>query len=93
MNRISILNQLYNEDLAFWKEILDKYFISSHRVIVRGMPSIKKQEELADEEKKRIEERKISLREIGLKTKAFELLTAKIECEVPVLINISEPNT
>lgn len=48
------------------------------------MPSIKKREQLADEEKKRVQERKESFGEDGLKKKAVELLNAKIECEVCV---------
>lgn len=66
----------------FWKDILEKYFINGPRVVVRGIPSIKKQEELAAEEKKRIQDRKEAMGEDGLKQKAFELLNAKKECEV-----------
>jgi Zn-dependent M16 (insulinase) family peptidase len=82
LNKIKILNQLHEKQLIFWKEILEKYFIKSHKVIVRGMPSIKKQEELAAEEKERVQERKRTLGEEGLKKKAVELLNAKVECEV-----------
>lgn len=70
---------------------MEKYFIKSHKVIVRGIPSIKKQEELAAEEKKRVQERKRTLGEEGLKKKAVELLNAKVECEVKLnwcLINL-----
>lgn len=45
---------------------------------------MEKQEQLADEEKKRVQERKELLEEEGLKKKAVELLNAKIECEVYV---------
>lgn len=82
LNRINILKQLYNENLTFWKGILKKYFINGHRVVVKGMPSIKKQEELAAEEKERVQKRKNILGEDGLKKKAIELLNAKVECEV-----------
>lgn len=76
---------MYKKDIAFWKEILEKYFVKSHRIIVRGTPSIKKQEDLAAEEKERIQSRKETLGEEGLKKKALELLNAKIDCEVNIL--------
>lgn len=78
---------MHNEEIKFWTGILEKYFINSHRVIFRGMPSIKKQEELAAEEKKRVQNRKDTLGEDGLKKKAIELLQAKQECEVNYIIN------
>lgn len=85
MNKIKILEQLNKEELSFWKGILDKYLIKSHKVIIRGIPSIKKQEELAAEEKERVQERKRTLGEEGLKKKAVELLNAKVECEVKMI--------
>jgi len=84
LNKINILKQLNNEGITFWKGILEKYFINSNRVIVRGIPSIKKQEELANEEKERVQERRKTLGEEGLKKKAVELLNAKVECEVRI---------
>jgi len=82
LNKMSILKQLHNEEIMFWKGILEKYLINGNRVIVRGIPSIKKQEELANEEKERVQERQKLLGEEGLKKKAVELLNAKVECEV-----------
>jgi len=82
LNKIDILKQLLKEDESFWKEIVKKYLINAHRIIVRGMPSIIKQEELANEENNRVQERKDKLGVEGLKKKAVELLNAKIECEV-----------
>lgn len=87
MNTIDILDQLHKEHITFWKGILEKYFINGHKVIVRGMPSIKKQEELAIEEKARVQERKNTLGDEGLKKKAIELLNAKVECEVKYFNN------
>lgn len=81
-----MLEQLQKEEITYWKEILQKYFINSHKVIVRGMPSIKKQEELAAEEKDRVQERKIKLGDDGLKKKAIELLNAKVESEVNIFL-------
>jgi len=81
---MNVLKQLKNEELTFWKEILKKYLINSNRVIVRGTPSIKKQKELAKEEKERVQERIKTLGEDGLKKKAIELLNAKVECEVRI---------
>lgn len=82
LNRLSILKKLHNEELTFWRGILGKYFINSQKIIVRGIPSIEKQKELADEEEKRIQERIKTLGEEGLKKKAIELLNAKVESEV-----------
>lgn len=90
MNRINILTQLHNEEVLFWKGILQKYIINNHRVIVRGMPSMKKQEELASEEENRVQERKKTWGEVGLKKKAIELLNAKVECEVKIIKYLSE---
>jgi len=81
---MNILKQLENEEITFWKGILKKYLINDNRVIVRGIPSIKKQEELASEEKERVQERQKTLGEDGLKKKAVELLNAKVECEVRI---------
>jgi len=81
---MNILKQLENEEITFWKGILQKYLINNNRVIVRGIPSIKKQEELANEEKERVQERQKILGKDGLKKKAVELLNAKVECEVRI---------
>lgn len=56
------------------------------------MPSIKKQDELAAEEENRVQKRKDALGEEGLKQKAFELLSAKIECEVNIFKYLIESN-
>uniref|UniRef100_A0A2S2PA73 Presequence protease, mitochondrial n=1 Tax=Schizaphis graminum TaxID=13262 RepID=A0A2S2PA73_SCHGA len=96
LNKMSILKQLDNEEIIFWKGILEKYFINGNRVIVRGIPSIKKQEELANEEKERVQERQKTLGEEGLKKKAVELLNAKVECETKppkdLLTSLKIPN-
>lgn len=89
MNKIDVINELYNEDLAFWKKMLDKYLISGHRVIIRGKPSIKKLQILLKEKEDRIQKRRALLGEEGLKRKAVELFKAKLEYEVNVLINIT----
>lgn len=82
LNRINMLKKLHNEDITFWRRILEKYFINGHKVIVRGIPSIEKQKELASEEEERVQERIKILGKEGLKKKAIELLNAKVECEV-----------
>lgn len=87
---INLLEQLHKEEITFWKEMLMTYFINSHKVIVRGMPSIKKQEELAAEEKDRVQKRKDTLGNDGLKKKAMELLNAKVQCEVNTLVYLTE---
>ncbi|XP_025203253.1 uncharacterized protein C05D11.1-like isoform X2 [Melanaphis sacchari] len=97
LNKMSILRQIQEEDIMFWKEILKKYLINGNRVIIRGIPSIKKQEELANEEKERVQERQRTLGEEGLKKKAVELLNAKVECETKppkeLLTSLKIPNS
>lgn len=85
LNKMTMLDELQCKEIIFWKGILEKYFINCNRVIVRGIPSIKKQEELANEEKERVQERCKALGEEGLKIKAVELLNAKVECEVRIV--------
>ncbi|XP_050536252.1 uncharacterized protein C05D11.1-like [Daktulosphaira vitifoliae] len=81
LNRISTLNNLLREDISFWKEILIDYFLNNHKIVVRGVPSIKKKHELANEEIQRVSKRKNDLGDDGLKIKAIELQKAKTECE------------
>ncbi|XP_050536251.1 uncharacterized protein C05D11.1-like [Daktulosphaira vitifoliae] len=81
LNRISTLNNLLREDISFWKEILNDYFLNNHKIVVRGVPSIKKKHELANEEIQRVSKRKNDLGDDGLKIKAIELQKAKTECE------------
>ncbi|XP_050435416.1 uncharacterized protein C05D11.1-like isoform X2 [Adelges cooleyi] len=96
LNRIRLLKQLYKEDILFWIEILETYFIDNKRVVARGSPSNKRRNDLAAEEHNRIAQRKAMLGEEGLKTKAIELLNAKNECErVPpkaLLTSVKIPN-
>jgi len=87
-----ILKELQNKEIMFWKEILKKYFINCNRVIVRGIPSIERQEELANQEKERVQERHTTLGKEGLKEKAVELLNAKVECEVRIIKYLTKLN-
>ncbi|XP_050535492.1 uncharacterized protein C05D11.1-like isoform X7 [Daktulosphaira vitifoliae] len=81
LNTNRIFNKLLSEDILFWKNILRDYLLNDHKVIVRGIPSIKKHNELANEEIQRVSQRKNDLGDDGLKLKANELLNAKTECE------------
>ncbi|XP_050537014.1 uncharacterized protein C05D11.1-like isoform X2 [Daktulosphaira vitifoliae] len=81
MNRNRIIKQLLSEDIVFWKNILRDYLLNDYKVIVKGIPSIQKQHELANEEIQRVLQRKKDLGDDGLKLKAIELLNAKTECE------------
>ncbi|XP_050528273.1 uncharacterized protein C05D11.1-like [Daktulosphaira vitifoliae] len=81
LNTIIILKKLISEDISFWKQILNDYFISNHKVVVRGIPSIKRQQDLANEEVQRVSQRKKDLGDDGLKLKSIKLLNAKTECE------------
>ncbi|XP_050539361.1 uncharacterized protein LOC126904394 [Daktulosphaira vitifoliae] len=82
LNTKRIFNKLLSEDILFWKNILRDYLLNDHKVIVRGIPSIKKHNELANEEIQRVSQRKKDLGDDGLKLKANELLNAIKECEL-----------
>ncbi|XP_050536250.1 uncharacterized protein C05D11.1-like isoform X2 [Daktulosphaira vitifoliae] len=96
LNTISILNNLLKEDISFWKEILTDYFINNHKVVVKGIPSIKKKDELANEEIQRVSQRKKELGDEGLKLKAIELQKAKTDSEKKppseILTSVKIPN-
>ncbi|XP_050540397.1 uncharacterized protein C05D11.1-like [Daktulosphaira vitifoliae] len=96
LNTKRIFNKLLSEDILFWKNILRDYLLNDHKVIVRGIPSIKKHNELANEEIQRVSQRKKDLGDDGLKLKANELLNAIKECEKKppseMLTSIKIPN-
>ncbi|XP_050537012.1 uncharacterized protein LOC126903090 isoform X2 [Daktulosphaira vitifoliae] len=81
LNTNRIFYQLLREDILYWKNILRDYLLNDYKVIVKGIPSIQKQHELANEEIQRVLQRKKDLGDDGLKLKAIELLNAKTECE------------
>ncbi|XP_050535489.1 uncharacterized protein C05D11.1-like isoform X4 [Daktulosphaira vitifoliae] len=81
LNTNRIFYQLLREDILYWKNILRDYLLNDYKVIVKGIPSIQKQHELANEEIRRVLQRKKDLGDDGLKLKAIELLNAKTECE------------
>ncbi|ETW86965.1 Metallo peptidase M16 [Heterobasidion irregulare TC 32-1] len=67
-----------------WTALLKKYYIDAHSVVVRGKPSAKLSEKLAEKEKARLEKRKARLGPDGLAKAAQELRDALAEHEKPI---------
>ena len=61
-----------------------RYYIDAHSVVVRGKPSAKLSEKLAEKEKARLEKRKARLGPDGLAKAAQELQDALAEHEKPI---------
>ncbi|PSS37563.1 hypothetical protein PHLCEN_2v579 [Hermanssonia centrifuga] len=76
--RLDELRKWTNED---WVNLLDKYYIKPHRVVLIGKPSAAMVQRLEEEEKARISEQQEALGESGLKKAEEELEAAKKEHE------------
>lgn len=61
------------EPKSYWVGLLDKYFVKNDSISIQGYPSIEEQQQMAAEEKERIEKQIESLGEDGLKEKAAAL--------------------
>ena len=76
------LKKLQLKPKNYWLDLLKKYFIDAPSATVRGIPSSMKQQELAEEESKRIKEQMKKLGPEGLKEKEDELMKSIEENEV-----------
>jgi len=76
LDDISRLKKLRLESEEFWIQLLKKYIIDKPKVVIIGEPSNKLMTDMAEEEKKRIEEQKTMLGENGLAKKGDELESA-----------------
>ncbi|XP_047987418.1 uncharacterized protein C05D11.1-like [Leguminivora glycinivorella] len=77
LNPQDALQELLNEGEEYWQGIMKKYF-TDELVIIVGSPSIKLQDQMAEEEKNRIEAQRKRLGESGLSTKG-KILEKAIE--------------
>ncbi|XP_057672406.1 uncharacterized protein C05D11.1-like isoform X1 [Diorhabda carinulata] len=66
-NPLDIINKMLDEPKSFWLEIFDKYFVSNQQaVFIQCTPSIEVQQQMAKEEKERIERQIETLKPRGL---------------------------
>lgn len=84
LDEIKFLNTLRTWSSEQWGDLIQKYFVTPNRVIVRGKPSAAVAERLEKEEKARIEKQKATLGPEGLAQKAKELEEAKAEHDKPI---------
>lgn len=97
LNVTDIITKLQSEKIQFWLDLLRKYFVDSHSVTVRSIPSIAEKEKLAKEEADRLEQRRLELGEDGLAKKGRELEAAMAENDAPppleMLTSLPVPST
>ncbi|KAI9272698.1 Metalloenzyme, LuxS/M16 peptidase-like protein [Phascolomyces articulosus] len=89
------LNTLATYQISDWLEVLKKWYLDAPHVILFGRPSAQFAEQLADEEKKRIENQRTELGETKLEElqKKLEDSMAKNDVELPhdILENFTIP--
>ncbi|XP_046403336.1 uncharacterized protein C05D11.1-like [Ischnura elegans] len=83
LNQVDDMHLLLSEPKDFWLGLIRKYLVDAPSVVVRGVPSKRKREEMEEEEKKRIEAQRGSLGSKGLAEKERELTAATEENEKP----------
>ena len=66
INQIALLKRLRQEPAEFWSNLLKKYF-DQPSVTIIGVPNEKMVEQIAEEEKKRLNEQKKRLGKEGIK--------------------------
>ncbi|XP_001603808.1 uncharacterized protein C05D11.1 [Nasonia vitripennis] len=97
LNEIESLKKLKLKPVTYWIELLNKYFIQAPSAVMKGIPSIDKQQELADIEQKRVSEQIKKLGPEGLKKKDQELQKSIVENETPIpdetLTSVPIPST
>lgn len=79
MNVISEYEYLRDQPEQFWVDLLNKYLVGGHSIVIRGYPSVAEQKRMAQAEADRLAEQRTRLGEGGLEKKRQELLDA-IEC-------------
>ncbi|CRL05318.1 CLUMA_CG017994, isoform A [Clunio marinus] len=97
LNVTDIIAKLQDEKIDYWLNLLRKYFIDNHCVIVRTIPSISEKEKLSKEEADRLEARRKELGSDGLAKKGRELEEAMSENDKPppleMLTSLPIPST
>ncbi|KAK6038441.1 peptidase M16 inactive domain protein [Cooperia oncophora] len=75
MDELELIRRLRSEPASFWSGIVKKYFTSPH-VVVLGIPSEKMVEQVAKEEKARLDEQRKKLGKDGIKQCGENIKTA-----------------
>ena len=83
-NQIRDLKNLETEAEPYWLNLLKKYFLDSPFVLVKGIPSLEKRQELGEKETERVTKQIEDLGEEGLQRKEKELQEAIAKNEIPV---------
>ena len=82
LNKKLWLSHLTEETENYWLQMIDRYLVKSPSVVIRGVPSIAEATRLEEEEKQRIEARKLALGEEQLKVWQDRVENAKLTNEV-----------
>lgn len=76
MNVVTEYEFLRNQPESYWRDLLNKYLIGGHCIIIRGYPSVAEQKRMAEAEADRLTEQRKKLGKEGLERKKQELLQA-----------------
>jgi Zn-dependent M16 (insulinase) family peptidase len=82
-----IYEDLCKENVTYWLDLLRKYVLDAFHVQVIGRPSEELMKSIADEDEKRVEERKKRLGKKGLKELQTRVDNAQAENDVIILVN------
>ncbi|CAH1271971.1 Hypp4744 [Branchiostoma lanceolatum] len=97
LNNINYYRRLAKEPLEFWTNLLKKYFTQASLVTIIGEPSTDMRDDMAEEEKQRIEAQREELGETGLRKveKMLDKATEDNEKEAPteMLSSLDVPDT
>ncbi|XP_017886890.1 uncharacterized protein C05D11.1-like [Ceratina calcarata] len=83
-NQVEDLKKLKTEPESYWLNLLKMYFLDSPFVMVKGIPSLEKRQELSEKEKNRIVKQIEDLGKDGLQQKEKDLQEAIAKNDVPV---------
>lgn len=76
MNVIAEYEFLREQSEAYWVDLLKRYLLDGHSVVIRAYPSVEEQKRMAKEEADRIAAQREQLGSAGLEQKRAELLNA-----------------
>jgi len=78
LNSVDEYKRMLDEPDSFWIKMLDEMLLKAPRIVTKGIPSKKMEEEMTAEEEQRVKAQKEKLGETGLKEKA-DILEAAME--------------
>lgn len=76
MNVIAEYEFLRDQPEAYWVDLLKKYLLTGHSVVIRAYPSVEEQKRMAKEEADRVAAQREKLGSAGLEAKRVALLNA-----------------